>query len=67
MMTVTINGKEQQVPEDTTVLGYLKEMGIDPLRVVAEVSGVIIDKKNYGGCILKERDVVEIIQFVGGG
>ena len=67
VMTVTINGKQQSVSEGATLLGYLKDRGVDPLHVVAEVGGVIIDNEQYGTYTLKQGDVVEIIQFVVGG
>jgi sulfur carrier protein len=65
-MQVFVNGEEKTI-ESTTVLGYLKEVGIDPQRVAVELNLDILPKGEYDTTQLKEGDRIEIVHFVGGG
>jgi sulfur carrier protein len=67
MPTITINGSRQEVAEGTSMLAYLQDRKIDPSHVVAEINGVIVKKERFPELILKTRDIVEVIRFVGGG
>jgi thiamine biosynthesis protein ThiS len=67
MGMVTINGTAQHIEDGTTVFGYLREKGIDPDHVVAEVNGTIVPKDRFATSALKAGDTLEIIRFVGGG
>jgi sulfur carrier protein len=67
MMTVTINGKTQEIGEGTSLAAYLQTGGIDPSHVVAEVNGAIVKKERFAERYLKAGDIVEVIRFVGGG
>ncbi len=66
-MIVTINGKEEQFTEPLTIFDLLKIKDVKPDGVVVELNMDIIDKKNLGDIYLKDRDVIEILRFVGGG
>lgn len=46
---------------------YLASAGFDPLRIAVEKNGQIVPKATYGETILQEGDVIEIVNFVGGG
>jgi sulfur carrier protein len=67
MPTITINGTRQEVAEGTSMLTYLQDRKIDPSHVVAEINGVIVKKERFPELMLKTRDIVEVIRFVGGG
>ncbi len=66
-MKLKINGNETDVKDGLSVSGLLDELKIEPGRVAVEVNMVIIKKVNYEESFLKEDDVVEIVNFVGGG
>lgn len=67
MLTLTINGKEMEVPGGTTIADFLAHHNLQPKSVVVEVNKVIIEREKYGDLILKEGDAVEIVRFIGGG
>ena len=63
---VKING----TPSDAAgkvLLEYLKEMGYDMGRIAVEQNGRIVSRSQYGGTVLEDGDVIEIVSFVGGG
>ena len=65
-MQLIINGESRDVA-DGTVRELLLALGIDPTRVAVELNRDILPKAEYGNKVLQDGDVVEIVQFVGGG
>jgi thiamine biosynthesis protein ThiS len=66
-MRIIVNGNEQTVTDHTSIAALLKIVGVDPEQVVAEHNGHIISPENYGEIYLSSGDIIELIQFVGGG
>ena len=66
-MIVTINGKEEYFSETLTIYDLLKIKDVSPDGVVVELNRDIIDKKDFFHIELKDRDMLEILRFVGGG
>ena len=63
---ICING--EKIEKDKIVLSsYLEENGINPQRIAVELNGEILPKAQYSDTVLKGGDVVEIVNFVGGG
>ena len=63
---ICINGEIIEI--DKIVLSsYLEENGINPQRIAVELNGEILPKSQYSNTALKDGDVVEIVNFVGGG
>jgi sulfur carrier protein len=66
-MTIRVNGETIALESPLTVSGLLKKLNILPERVAVEANLTIIKKNRYGDYELQEGDVVEIVNFVGGG
>ena len=65
-MKITVNGEEMEFAGGT-VRDLLDTLGIDPVRVAVELNLDILPKAEYGETVLREGDMIEIVQFVGGG
>jgi thiamine biosynthesis protein ThiS len=65
-MNLKVNGEERQ-SEKRTLNELLEELGIMPERVAVEVNLKIIKKADHDMYQLSEGDVIEIVNFVGGG
>ena len=63
----TINGRKTKLPRTMTVEAYLMEQGYRLNRIAVELNGIILPKSTYGTARLMEKDVLEIVSFVGGG
>lgn len=63
---VQINGEAVNAA-GKRVGAYLKETGIDPQRVAVEYNNKILSKEAYDTTQMSDDDVVEIVNFVGGG
>lgn len=66
-MIVTINGKEEIFSEPLTIFDLLKLKDVNPDGVVIELNLSIVEKETYAAIQLQDKDVVEILRFVGGG
>lgn len=62
-----INGKDVEYRENISVNKLLAEMEYNPAQVAVEINYEIIDKPFYETTVLKDGDIVEIVQFMGGG
>lgn len=63
---ICINGKKIENNE-ILLSAYLEENGINPQRIAVELNGEILPKAQYSNTVLKDGDIVEIVNFVGGG
>lgn len=66
-MRIIVNGIEHNSINAKTISELLKELGIDNQRIAVEVNREIVRKALYREFYLKDGDVVEIVNFVGGG
>ncbi|MGE5237278.1 MAG: sulfur carrier protein ThiS [Chloroflexota bacterium] len=65
-MKLRVNG-EEYLTESATLLDLLGELRIAPERVAVEVNLKVIKRADVPSLSLREGDVVEIVNFVGGG
>ena len=63
---IKINGANIDKAE-LSLMQYLEENSISPQRIAVELNEEILPKANYADAVLKDGDVVEIVNFVGGG
>lgn len=63
---VKINGETFDIA-GKTLAEYLASAQYDPKRIAVERNGEIVPKAKYGETVLEEDDVIEVVNFVGGG
>lgn len=66
-MRLKVNGDTVEIDAGTNVGELLHALGIEPVKVAVEVNLSIVKKSEYEKVRLHEGDVVEIVNFVGGG
>lgn len=66
-MRLSVNGETRSVEEGATLAAFLADLEIDPRKVAVERNREIVPKSLYGAVELADGDVLEIVQFVGGG
>ncbi len=67
MKTITVNGKEYPFKNGSTLASVLKELDITPVHMAIEQNGEIVPGESLGQTAVNPGDIIEIIQFVGGG
>ncbi len=66
-MHITANGKTLQIEAGTTLQALLATLKMDGSRVAVERNRGIVPRDAFATILLAEGDVLEIVQFVGGG
>ena len=67
MIAVTVNGKPLQLERSVSLEQFLDERNVNTKFVAVAYNGNVLQKEDYGGIVLNEGDVLEIVQPVGGG
>lgn len=62
-----VNGKEYALKENRSLVELLRELKVDPNRIVVEINYEIVNREDIEGRVLNEDDSIEIISFMGGG
>lgn len=66
-MNVTLNGEPREVPGPLTVATLLAHLDIDARRVAVELNETVVKRARYDDTPIHPDDVIEIVNFVGGG
>ena len=67
MITIILNGEQQQIESNSTIAQLLDILGLENKRLAVEVNQNIVPRSNFGMHILHETDKVEIVHAIGGG
>ncbi len=66
-MTITLNGDFLEVAGPLTVSELLAQLDIDARRVAVEHNLIVLKRAAFDTTAVLEGDVIEIVNFVGGG
>ncbi|HUB78011.1 MAG TPA: sulfur carrier protein ThiS [Bryobacteraceae bacterium] len=66
-MEIVVNGETRTAQEGQTILGLLRELGLEPARVAVEFDRKIVKQPLWQETVLRPGSQLEIVQFVGGG
>jgi thiamine biosynthesis protein ThiS len=66
-ITLTINGRERQMPSELSLPTLLTELGVDRRMVAVAHNGDVIPRATYDDVMLHDGDRVEVVRMVGGG
>ena len=66
-MILKVNGKEESIDKPLSLDALVAARKLCPEKIVVEHNFCIIAKEDWPKITLKDRDMIEIISFVGGG
>ncbi|MAW16984.1 MAG: thiamine biosynthesis protein ThiS [Pelagibacteraceae bacterium] len=67
MAKILLNGKKISIKPKTSIYDILKKYRLNDKKVAIEYNGTIIQKLNYKKRLLKNKDILEVVYFIGGG
>ncbi len=67
MAKIQLNGKTLKINNNLSIKDLLKKYKLDERKIAIELNGIILPKQNYKKKKIKNRDKIEIVQFIGGG
>jgi len=66
-VVITLNGERHELDAPVTIAALLVHLGIDSRRVAVEHNLVIVKRAAFEEVVIRDGDVVEVVNFVGGG
>ena len=66
-MNITLNGESSFFEKPLSVEEFVSLKNLNRERIVVELNREIIKKEEYKTKLLNDGDVLEIVNFVGGG
>jgi sulfur carrier protein len=66
-ISITLNGEPYRLEGDPHLLALVERLKLKPGRIAVEINHEVVAKARHAETILRDGDVVEIINFVGGG
>lgn len=66
-MKLLINGKEETLSREMTLVELIAQRGLNPKSIIVEYNYELVKEEVWPQIKLKESDRVEILRFVGGG
>ncbi len=67
MIEIQLNGESHKFEENLSVEELLKKLSIDKNKVAVELNQTVVSKQTYSNTTVVNKDVVEIVTFIGGG
>jgi len=67
MITVTINGKEQQLDGPLSVAAYVETLPVNRRHVAVAKNGEVVPRDQWPDTLIDDGDTIEIVRMVGGG
>ena len=67
MAKIQLNGKKITTESKATIYDLLKKFKLNNKKVAIELNGIIVQKVNYKKKCLKDKDILEVVHFIGGG
>ena len=67
MAKIQINGRKLALKQNFSILDLLKKYNLNRKKVAVELNGKILPQNQYNKKKLNNNDIIEIVQFIGGG
>ena len=64
---IKVNGKFKSISDNYKISDLVNDLKIPLKKVAIELNQEIIDKKTINKIILKKKDKIELVHFIGGG
>ncbi len=64
---VYLNGKQEEIEQNTTITNLLEISNIRPKVVTIELNVKVIEKNKYQDILLSSNDYLEFVYYMGGG
>tara|TARA_B100000035_G_scaffold273348_1_gene249116 strand:+ start:313 stop:531 length:219 start_codon:yes stop_codon:yes gene_type:complete len=64
---IKVNGKTTTIIDKLTLVELIKDLKIPLNKVAIELNKEIVNKKRINKIKIKNKDVIEIVHFIGGG
>jgi thiamine biosynthesis protein ThiS len=67
IMLIIVNGREEQIAQGSALAEYIRSKDLASGEFIYILNEMLIERERLENTILKERDRLEVLKFVGGG
>lgn len=67
MITITLNGKKEELTQEMNLAELLKKKNIRPEVVTVEINDRVLSRQEFDKAVIKDSDRLEFVYFMGGG
>jgi len=67
MAKIQLNGKKVKIQRNLSIKDLIKKYRLKENKIAIELNGTILPKDHYKNKKVKNKDKIEIVQFIGGG
>ena len=67
MAKIQLNGKNITIKKNISIIHLLKQYKLNERKIAIELNKKILSRQKYSKTILKNRDKIEVVYFIGGG
>ena len=67
MAKIQLNGKQFVLNKKRSLISLLKKFKINEKKVAVELNGKIVNKNKFSSTVIKNKDKLEVVHFIGGG
>ena len=67
MAKIQLNGKQFVLDKKYSLISLLKKFKINEKKVAVELNGKIVNKNKFSSTVIKNKDKLEVVHFIGGG
>ena len=67
MAKIQLNGKQFVLNKKYSLISLLKKFKINEKKVAVELNGKIVNKNKFSSTVIKNKDKLEVVHFIGGG
>jgi sulfur carrier protein len=67
MAKIQLNGKNITIKKNISISHLLKQYKLNERKIAIELNKKILSRQKYSKTILKNRDKIEVVYFIGGG
>jgi len=66
-LQILLNSEKEILEKQITISEFLLAKGLNPETIIVEYNGTILKKQEWSNIDLRDRDQLEVLNFVGGG
>ncbi|MDD2830287.1 MAG: sulfur carrier protein ThiS [Sulfuricurvum sp.] len=66
-MKIKVNGELREIAENSSMLDLIRSLGVEERVMASALNMEIVKQDGWASTPLKEGDVIELLDFVGGG
>jgi sulfur carrier protein len=67
MMKIMVNGREKELTGHQSLKEIISQCRKNTAHVIAEINGDIVSPSRWDKIVIREGDIIELLNFVGGG